>query len=519
MIETTIPEIDVTELMKRIRAEAARVTSVMAQNGGSQTSLSPLPPPPAISAPKNVDPRREKLESLLQQAREKTEVLHIPKPLRRFFRKQGAFNRLLLEAAKGLIKNDAGLNQLVGDLGVGLLAQNEWLKVNAGHLASIRNMLAAIHAHLSDVQAQISGADQRIDALGDRLAAKDAEASTLSELTAELRTQGERAGQHLRNLQAESDRLGLNLKNLQSESANTNQALTRLQLGLQSRATQHELLQAALNQLEERLTNDSVYIKGELSQQARIVRQSLEGGPKLSKAAKSNTATDIAADHRFDAFYLSFENHFRGRRSEIKKRVAFYLPYLEATGAGQADRPILDLGCGRGEWLELLKEGNLESRGVDLNSMMVAQCRERALDVAEDDVLRYLRSLPDDSLGAITGFHIIEHLPFEVLVDLVAESHRALKPGGLVMFESPNCKNLVVGASNFHIDPTHRSPVFPETAQFILDTHGFERVELKYLSPVEATPFESKNPEATVLNELLYGPQDFAVIGYKPAPR
>ena len=224
-------------------------------------------------------------------------------------------------------------------------------------------------------------------------------------------------------------------------------------------------------------------------------------------------------DHRFDALYLSFENHFRGRRSEIKKRLAFYLPFLAATDAGRADRPILDLGCGRGEWLELLKEANLESGGVDLNSMMVAQCHERGLKVTEEDVLRYLRSLPDDSIGAITGFHIIEHLPFEVLVDLVAESHRVLKPGGLVTFESPNCKNLVVGASNFHIDPTHRSPVFPETAQFILDIQGFERVELKYLAPVEGTPFESKTREATVLNEMFYGPQDFAVVGYKSASR
>jgi len=486
MIETTIPKIDVTDLMKRVRSEAARVGSVM-----THQSLSTLPPPPVIFALKNVDPKREKLESLLQQAREKTEVLHIPKPVRRFFRKQGAFNRLLLEVAMGLIKTNTALTELVRDLGRGLVAQNEWLKVNAEHFTSAQSQLWT-------ARQQIDTEKRRIDALTDRLAA--------------LQAEGGRAGEHLRNLQAESDRLGLNLKNLQGESATTNQALTRLELRLQSQATQQELL-------EERLTNDNVYIKGELSQQARIVRQSLEGGPKLSQTAKNNTAAEMAADHRFDAFYLSFENHFRGRRSDIKSRVAFYLPYLAATGAGQADRPILDLGCGRGEWLELLKEANLESRGVDLNSMMVAQCRERGLDVAEEDVLRYIRSLPDGSVGAITGFHIIEHLPFDVLVDLVTESHRALKPGGIVAFESPNCKNLVVGASNFHIDPTHRSPVFPETAQFVLEIHGFERVELKYLSPVEATPFESTNREATVLNEMLYGPQDFAVIGYKPAPR
>jgi SAM-dependent methyltransferase len=472
MIETTIPKIDVTDLMKRVRSEAARVGSVM-----THQSLSTLPPPPVISALKNVDPKREKLESLLQQAREKTEVLHIPKPFRRFFRKQGAFNRLLLETATALIKTDSALNEVVGKLDRALLAQNEWLKVNA--------------EYLRNAQSQLWGAIQHI---------------------ATLRAEGERAGEHVRNLQAESDRIGLNLKNLQTEFATTSQALTRLELRLQSQATQRELL-------EERLTNDNVYIKGELSQQARLLHQSLEGVPKLSKATQNDRAAGVVTDHRLDAFYLSFENHFRGRRSDIKSRVAFYLPYLAATGAGQADRPILDLGCGRGEWLELLKEGNLESRGVDLNSMMVAQCRERGLDVGEDDVLHYLRNLPDGSLGAITGFHIIEHLPFDVLIDLVAESHRVLKPSGVVMFESPNCKNLVVGASNFHIDPTHRSPVFPETAQFILDTHGFERVELKYLSPVEAMPFESTNREATVLNEMLFGPQDFAVIGYKPAPR
>src|SRR5438309_636327 len=196
MIETTIPEIDVTELMKRVRAEAARINSVMSWNGGSQTSLSPLPPPPALSAPKNVDPRREKLESLLQQAKEKTEVLRIPKPFRRFFRKQGAFNRLLLEIAAAFIKTDAALNEVVRDLGRGLAAQNEWLKMNAEHLTSAQNQLWNVRQH-------IDAERSRVDALTDGLAT--------------VRAEGERAGEHLRNLQAEADRLGLNLRNLQSE--------------------------------------------------------------------------------------------------------------------------------------------------------------------------------------------------------------------------------------------------------------------------------------------------------------
>ena len=106
----------------------------------------------------------------------------------------------------------------------------------------------------------------------------------------------------------------------------------------------------------------------------------------------------------------------------------------------------------------------------------------------QGDAIEFLRNLPDRSQGAVTGFHIIEHLPLEVLIQLLMHSRRVLKPGGIAIFESPNCKNLMVGACNFNIDPTHRNPVFPETAQFMLETQGFERVTLEYLTPVETPP-------------------------------
>ena len=156
-------------------------------------------------------------------------------------------------------------------------------------------------------------------------------------------------------------------------------------------------------------------------------------------------------------------------------------------------------------------------RGVDVNSAMVAQCRERHLNVVDADVIDRLQNRYQRSLGAITGFHVIEHLPLRVFFDLLTESYRALKPGGVAIFESPNCKNLVVGATNFYIDPTHRNPVFPETAEFMLKLTGFDPVELKYLSPVETPGFPGKTQQTKVLNELLYGPQDFGVIAYKPS--
>ncbi len=102
-------------------------------------------------------------------------------------------------------------------------------------------------------------------------------------------------------------------------------------------------------------------------------------------------------------------------------------------------------------------------------------------------------------------------------MELFQQVRRVLKPGGVAIFESPNCKNLVVGACNFHIDPTHRHPVFPETAEFMLASHGFEKIRIEYLSPVpdEVTP----PPELATVKELLYGPQDFGIIAYKPKAR
>jgi SAM-dependent methyltransferase len=219
--------------------------------------------------------------------------------------------------------------------------------------------------------------------------------------------------------------------------------------------------------------------------------------------------------HKLDGLYMALEDRFRGGRVEIEERLRFYLPLLEKHRIGTQRMPILDLGCGRGEWLEILSEADLDAYGVDTNRIFIAQCKARGLRVVEEDALQHLRSLQDGRLGGVTGFHIIEHLPLDVLIKLIDETVRVLKPGGLAIFETPNPQNVLVGAHNFYIDPTHRHPIPCLTAQFLLEARGLCDVEIIHLHPYAESyrVLDGRTELAQKFNDYFYGPQDYAVIG------
>lgn len=225
-----------------------------------------------------------------------------------------------------------------------------------------------------------------------------------------------------------------------------------------------------------------------------------------------NIATSNAAfaARALDAFYVSFEDRFRGTRPDIKNRVSVYLPQVHRASAGRDDTPIIDLGCGRGEWLELLKENGLKAIGIDQNRVMIDQCRALGLEVLEEDAVAYLQRLNPNTLGAITGIHIIEHLPFPRLIELLDAALSALKPGGIVIFETPNPENIQVGACNFYYDPTHIRPIPPESIRFIVQERGFAEVEIVRLHPVE----DGEGAD-TALKKFLSA-QDYGVIAKKP---
>jgi O-antigen chain-terminating methyltransferase len=255
-----------------------------------------------------------------------------------------------------------------------------------------------------------------------------------------------------------------------------------------------------------------------LDQQRRLgllledVRKRL--GHPFSKEEASRLEKE--SDHLLDSFYVAFEDRFRGTRADIKSRQAVYLPLLHEAHAGTVERPVIDVGCGRGEWLELLRENSLTGRGIDLNRTMVELCtREFGLNCEEGDAVEILRNLPAGSAGAVTGFHIIEHLPFKQFIALLDESLRVLAAGGVIVFETPNPANLLVGSRFFYLDPTHRNPMPAEMTAMAAEARGFVNVEIRELHPYPAT-FEAEDKVlARQLERFFFGPQDYALVAHK----
>lgn len=221
----------------------------------------------------------------------------------------------------------------------------------------------------------------------------------------------------------------------------------------------------------------------------------------------------VGWDPKLDSLYASFEDRFRGEREEVQRRLEVYLPLLTDAGITNG---VLDIGCGRGEWLRLLHGRNIAAQGVDRNRVFIEECRRDGFDVAEADALDHLKELPANSLNVVTSFHLVEHLPFEVLIKLLDEIKRILKPGGLVILETPNPENFMVGSCSFYADPTHRNPIPSETLEFLLESRGFTDTKVWKLRPWEAAKLEGDSELIRRFNEFFYSAPDYGVIAKKP---
>lgn len=214
-------------------------------------------------------------------------------------------------------------------------------------------------------------------------------------------------------------------------------------------------------------------------------------------------------DHKF---YRAFEDRYRGSRDIIKSRLNAYLPFILPLQSVFGSCNGVDLGCGRGEWLELMQENGIDVRGIDVDQGMLEAARERNLNVSYGDAIQYLQSLASESQVLVSGFHIAEHLPFDLLQEVVQESLRVLKPGGLLILETPNPENILVGTTNFYLDPSHQRPIPPLLLSFMVEHYGFERVKtLRLQEPIGLTGNASLN----LMNVFVGVSQDYAIAAQK----
>ena len=215
-----------------------------------------------------------------------------------------------------------------------------------------------------------------------------------------------------------------------------------------------------------------------------------------------------------DHFYQAFEERYRGSRELIQSRLLAYLPFVEPLKTLHEAPVALDLGCGRGEWLELLQQWGFQATGVDCDGAMVAVCAAGKLPAIQSDLLEYLQGVPPASQNVVSAFHVAEHLSFPELQQLVEEAFRVLAPGGLLIIETPNPENLIVGATDFYQDPTHRRPLPASLLEFVAEYAGFSRVKTVYLNE---DPRLAANRQIGLLEVLGGVSPDYAVVAQKTA--
>jgi SAM-dependent methyltransferase len=236
-------------------------------------------------------------------------------------------------------------------------------------------------------------------------------------------------------------------------------------------------------------------------------------------AAASASALDTLS-HK----YVGFEDAFRGSPEDIKARLTGYLPIF----AGTSD--VLDIGCGRGEFLGLLREHGVSGRGIDLNDAMVEVCVEQGLDATKADALSYLRGLPEGSLGGLFAAQVVEHLEPAYLTHLLEAALDALRPGAPIVLETINPACWFAFFESYIRDITHVRPLHPDTLKFLLIATGFQRIAIRYsapyperdkLQPLAASELlgdsiETLNANVQKINSLLFTHLDYAAIGRRP---
>ena len=360
--------------------------------------------------------------------------------------------------------------------------------------------LADVRAQVADVQARLQDIAERVNVRVEQL--NDAQ-RTLERFEKTLETVGEILGRHdkvIENAQEQSF-----ARQLDSEG------FIRRDIGE---------LALELNDFRSTYAMSMASILPKLAAAELAFDQRPMPGLVTKERSKSRESSDPGSD--LGVFDVALAEAFRGPELVIRDRVREYLPDLEPAGTLG---PILDVGCGRGELLQVLKQAGIEAYGIDSNVLRVSACQERDLSALQIDARSHMESVQASSLGAVTAIHVVEHWAIDELVRFVDLCMRAIKPGGKMIFETPNPENLMVASLSFYLDPRHRRPLPPDLLKFILASRGIVEIEVRRLARGEralADPIEGERwfgdvkPAVDVLNAHFAAPSDYAVIVTRP---
>lgn len=272
-----------------------------------------------------------------------------------------------------------------------------------------------------------------------------------------------------------------------------------------------------IHQIEQRHTEDEMLLFRNTRLRFALPHTEHSGMDKVSMKHTDQVNADVYAEMD----YFDFENYFRGSRAQIKEAESIYIPYF------LEKELVLDLGCGRGEFLELLKENSIQGIGIDAYEEFVAYCQAKGLDVRQDDAIRFLENTEKESVDGIFAAQLIEHLSTGQLLALCHLAYEKLKQGGCLILETPNPMCLSIYMNAFYMDPSHQKPVHAKTMEYLLKREGFQKVDLLFteesksdyrlplLSCETSSNLSEFNDGMNLLSDLLFGSQNYAVIAVK----
>jgi len=520
MVEMRGDEMDVGAIMARIRENVQRRHASggeLHDGGAANTSRSGAFPFSAgrahdhmnflrlLQDPKPQGPIAARGSILIKQAKHFIRRLLAPYH-RAIFARQAEFNAnvvgLMADLLQTLEKSSIDDRALLGETQTRLDALQAQQADQVQRAAEQAQALAGLTARLDALQAEQEGQAQQA-ATHAQLAAEQAQ--TLAGLTTRLDA-----------FQAEQER---SIARGQSQMGELADSLRGQHLASDELAAKHVELFRHFEELRQEM----------ILQKRRLDLILSELRKKVGDERKSLKKVASQKEHLMDHSYFLFENQYRLSREVIRDRQEIYVPVFEQRLAALARRetatlsPVLDVGCGRGEFLELLKEHGIPAKGIDLNEDMVYFCQERGLDVQHANAFDYLKGQPDDSLGGIIACQVIEHLSVEELIEFIKLCCQKLEKGGRAVFETVNPLSVLVSATNFYLDLSHVRQIHPLALQFLAEAVGFINTEIKFLSPYpdesklqllsgSDAAFQQINENFGRLNDILFGYQDYAII-------